>query len=117
MKRTNTMPNSLEQDGICSSDTTTNQLTILSPQDRLLTQEVINGFIGMFEEDEHYIKHLERLRTFRNLAADLLEKNPSIHDKIFPLFDTCNRLAGILLLNPKAHEMLPIQPYYINPKK
>lgn len=80
---------------------------ILEKEVPYLTDEVIEAFKRMFSANDDYIKHLDRLRKFRNFAADVIEANPSMHDKLFPLFETVNKLTGLLMLNSAVHEVLP----------
>ena len=83
------------------------------PIDSYLTDDVLKGFINMFEDNNEFIKHLDVLRTFRNYAADLMEMDPSLKEKLYPLFDTTNRIAGILLSNPEVIDVLPKRGFFI----
>ena len=83
------------------------------PIDSYLTEEVLKGFVNMFEDNEEFVKHLDVLRAFRNYAADIMEKDPSLKAKLFPLFDTTNQIAGILLSNPSVIDVLPKRGFFI----
>lgn len=116
MKTTNLMPKNLMSKATCSNITTPieNHLSILETSEPFLNDYVLDGFKWMFKDNDKYILHLDRLNKFRHYAADLLEQDPVLYDKLFPLFDTCNRIAGILMLNSSVHEFLP-SPYKFKP--
>ena len=121
MNKTNTMPNSSELNGkineirMQSKPQQYHRIT-KEPIDSYLNDDVLNGFIKMFEDNNEYIKHLDVLRTFRNYAADIMEQDPSLKAKLFPLFDTTNRIAGILLSNPAVIDVLPKRGFFIYQK-
>lgn len=121
MNKTNSMPNSSELKGkitkmIQNSKKQQYHLITKEPIDSYLTEDVLKGFVNMFEDNNEFIKHLDVLRTFRNYAADMIEKDPSLKAKLFPLFDTTNQLAGILLSNSTVIDLLPKRGFFINQK-
>lgn len=121
MNKTNSMPNSSELNGKFnemrkqSKPQQYHRIT-KQPIDSYLTDDVIEGFINMFEDNDNFIKHLDVLRTFSNYAADLMSNDPSLKAKLFPLFDTTNRIAGILLRNPEVVDVLPKRGFFIYQK-